>query len=164
MGSPLDRGPATSLLKGRSGRCADSVRDVARAHTTRRAAVVIAGCEAAALRRRANRGPLRRWVWGEYVALRGPPGHSSSWTGHRRAGPRNIQLVPDPRRSPASGGRANPSGASSSLSGLNSSCANNAGSEAVNGLIELNRRVARGVCNRDNYASGCSSSAAGCGF
>ena len=29
--------------------------------------------------------------------------------------------------------------------------ANNGGSEAVNGLIELHRRIARGFRNRDNY-------------
>ncbi|ANG86206.1 hypothetical protein A8L33_13280 [Microbacterium aurantiacum] len=29
--------------------------------------------------------------------------------------------------------------------------ANNGGTEAVNGIIELHRRVARGYCNRDNY-------------
>jgi len=29
--------------------------------------------------------------------------------------------------------------------------ANNGGTEAVNGLIELHRRVARGFRNRDNY-------------
>ena len=29
--------------------------------------------------------------------------------------------------------------------------ANNGGTEAVNGLIELHRRVARGFSNRDNY-------------
>ena len=29
--------------------------------------------------------------------------------------------------------------------------ANNGGTEAINGLIELHRRVARGFRNRDNY-------------
>lgn len=37
---------------------------------------------------------------------------------------------------------------------------NNGGIEAVNGLIELHRRVARGFRNYDNYRLGCSSSAA----
>ena len=33
--------------------------------------------------------------------------------------------------------------------------ANNGGAEAVNGLIELHRRIARGFRNRDNYRLRC---------
>ena len=37
------------------------------------------------------------------------------------------------------------------LSYWDTSRANNGGTEAVNGLIELHRRIARGFRNRDNY-------------
>ena len=36
---------------------------------------------------------------------------------------------------------------------FDTSRANNGGTEAINGLIELHRRVARGFRNRDNYDS-----------
>lgn len=37
------------------------------------------------------------------------------------------------------------------LSYWNTARSNNGGTEAINGLIELHRRVARGFRNRDNY-------------
>ena len=58
-----------------------------------------------------------------------------------------------PARSPRSPASAGPcaSGAREFLGYFDTGGASNGGTEAVNGLIELHRRIARGFRNRDNY-------------
>ena len=68
----------------------------------------------------------------------------------RREDPRHAS---PPARSPRSPASAAPwsSGARRSSAYFATGGANNGGTEAINGLIELHRRIARGFRNRDNY-------------
>ena len=62
----------------------------------------------------------------------------------------DAMTLPPSARSNASA-RPSTSGAPSSLGYFDTDGANNGGTEAINGLIELHRRIARGFRNRDNY-------------
>ena len=70
--------------------------------------------------------------------------------GGRREDPRGVPDLPDPRDRPA---RQDPQAVARGVPRPTSTPAgaSNGGTEAVNGLIELHRRIARGFRNRDNY-------------
>ena len=62
---------------------------------------------------------------------------------------RHVRLVPGPRIGPP---RPNPEAVARGVPGLfDTDGASNGGTEAVNGLIELHRRIARGFRNPENY-------------
>ena len=62
---------------------------------------------------------------------------------------RQLPVLPDPRDRPL--GRTLKRWRAAFLAYFDTGGANNGGTEAINGLIELHRRIARGFRNRDNY-------------
>jgi len=66
----------------------------------------------------------------------------------RDPGPRHVRQLPDPRNRPP---RTLRQWRREFLGYFDTGGANNGGTEAVNGLIELHRRIARGFRNLDNY-------------
>jgi len=78
-----------------------------------------------------------------------PPGQPHRRARDRREDPRILLHQPDPRGRPP---RAHPEAVSQRVLGyFDTAGANNGGTEAINGLIELHRRIARGFRNRENY-------------
>ncbi|MFN8137524.1 MAG: HigA family addiction module antitoxin [Propionicimonas sp.] len=73
--------------------------------------------------------------------------------GAHRAAPRSSRLIPPSCPIPeiARLGRTLKQWADAFLNYFQTGGANNGGTEAVNGLIELHRRIARGFRNRENY-------------
>ena len=78
------------------------------------------------------------------VPLPGPPRAA-----HRRTGARVVPDLPDPRDHPA--GRTLRAWTEQFLVYFTTERANNGGTEAINGIIELHRRIARGFRNPANY-------------
>jgi transposase len=78
------------------------------------------------------------------------PDHPDRWPSRwPRQSSTACQAAPSPR-SPAWAEPSN-NGASEFLGYFDTNRASNGGTEAINGLIELHRRIARGFRNRDNY-------------
>jgi hypothetical protein len=81
--------------------------------------------------------------------LRLPPGHPRRRPRRSPEGRRLLHLLPDPRSRPL--GKTLKTWRTEFLGYFDTDGASNGGTEAINGLIELHRRIARGFRNRDNY-------------
>ena len=78
-----------------------------------------------------------------------PPSQPRRRTSRRREGPHLLRDLPDPEVKRL--GKTLTTWRREFLGYFDTDGANNGGTEAMNGLIELHRRIARGFRNRDNY-------------
>lgn len=89
------------------------------------------------------------WACAQTTPSRVPTPQPSRGTPDRRAGRGDLPDLPRDRDRPL--GRTLRQWKTAFLAYFDTGRASNGGTEAINGLIELHRRIARGVTNRDNY-------------